>query len=249
MKTCPSCHRAYADESLVFCLDDGARLLRDGAAFDTDATWNLQTPAATVASPRPVAPTAQSTITARPEEFQKAPPPVRRKESRSAALPWVFAIVLVLGASGVLIAWLMTRGSGEETSSRYPSTTPSSSVMTTPSPLATAETAKSATPDEQATPSRPKKESAPTPTPVKERPKPMFAMLNNTSFNGGSRITYYPRTSFALCQADCAGNGNCKALTWIRPGAYNPSDPGMCYLMASVTQRISHPCCISAVRN
>jgi hypothetical protein len=76
----------------------------------------------------------------------------------------------------------------------------------------------------------------------------MFAMMNNTSFNG-SRITYYQRASFALCQADCAGNANCKGLTWIRPGAYNPSDPGMCYLMAAVTAKVSHPCCISAVKN
>jgi hypothetical protein len=84
--------------------------------------------------------------------------------------------------------------------------------------------------------------------PTKERTKPMFAVLNNISFNG-SRITYYQRTSFALCQADCAGNANCKGLTWIRPGAYNPSDPGMCYLMSEVTQRVPHSCCISAVRN
>jgi hypothetical protein len=76
----------------------------------------------------------------------------------------------------------------------------------------------------------------------------MFAVLDNISFNG-SRITYYQSTSFDLCQADCAGNANCKGLTWIRPGAYNASDPGMCYLMSAVTQRVPHACCISAVKN
>jgi hypothetical protein len=83
---------------------------------------------------------------------------------------------------------------------------------------------------------------------MKERPKPMFTTLNNTSLNG-TRITYYQRASFALCKADCAGNANCKGLAWIRPGAYNPSDPGMCYLLSAVTQRVSHECCIAAVKN
>jgi hypothetical protein len=211
MKTCPACRKTYEDESLVFCLADGARLEH---ALDSNATWNLPTPAPTVASPRPTPPTAQSTITSRPEQFQMARPHVSadgtRGEPRRSALPWVFAIVLVLGASGVLIAWLITRGRADDTSGKYPAPTPVPSVLATPSP--------------------------------------MFTELNNISFNG-SRITYYQRTSFALCEADCAGNANCKGLTWIRPGAYNPSDPGMCYLMSAVTDRVPHSCCISAVRN
>ena len=81
-----------------------------------------------------------------------------------------------------------------------------------------------------------------------ERPKAMFTTLNNTSLNG-TRITYYQRASFALCKADCAGNANCKGLAWIRPGAYNPGDPGMCYLLSAVTQRVPHECCIAAVKN
>jgi hypothetical protein len=117
----------------------------------------------------------------------------------------------VLGASGVLIAWIMTRGDAGKTSDRYPTPTPVPSVRPTPSPE-------------------------------------MFAMLDNMTFNG-TRITYYQRTSFELCRADCAGNADCKGLTWIRPGAYNPGDPGMCYLMSEVTARVPHACCISAVRN
>ena len=253
MKTCPSCHRVYEDESMVFCLDDGAILVREGAALDANATWNLPLPGPTVASPRPTSPPGQSTITSRPEQFQMARPQVgaenTRSESRRGALPWVFAIVLVLGASGVLIAWLITRGGDADTSGKYPVPTPVPTIMASPSLVATAETDKSPTPNERAsaTPNRPTKEIAKA-TPTPSRPKPVFAMLNNTSFNG-TRITYYQRTSFALCQADCAGNANCKGLTWIRPGAYNPSDPGMCYLMAAVTQRVAHACCISAVRN
>ena len=244
MKTCPACRRTYEDESLVFCLDDGSRLVREGGAFDTNATWNLPPPGPTVASPRPTPPTAQSTITAPPEPFPRTPPSdvSDRGESRRGIMPWVFAIVLVLAASGVLMAWLMTRGRGDDVSSKSP--TPAPTIIHSPSPVATAAPDKSPTPVERVT-ATPKPPSQPTPTP---RPKPAFAMLNNISFNG-SRITYYPRPSFALCQADCAGNANCKGLTWIRPGAYNPSDPGMCYLMSAVTDRISHSCCISAVKN
>jgi hypothetical protein len=253
MKTCPSCRKAYEDDSLVFCLDDGTRLVREGAGVDANATWNLPVPGPTVASPRPTNPPAQSTIMARPEHFQPAQVGAgdTRDESRRGVLPWVFAIVLVLGASGVLIAWFMTRGRTADTSSRYPASTSAPSVMTSPSPDTTTETART-TPNDRpsATPGRSTKEAdkPPSPTPAKERPKPAFAVLNNTSFNG-SRITYYQRTSFELCQADCAANANCKGLTWIRPGAYNPSDPGMCYLMSAVTQKVSHECCISAVRN
>jgi hypothetical protein len=249
MKICPSCRKTYEDDSLVFCLDDGARLERERAAFDSNATWNLPPPGPTVASPRPTPPTAQSTIASLPEQFQRAPAHVgaddSRSESRRGVLPWVFAIVLVLGASGVLIAWLVTRGRADDRSSKYPVPTAIPSVMVTPSPVATAETDKSPTPNDRPTKETDKPSS---PTPTKERPKPMFAVLNNTSLNG-SRITYYQRTSFALCQADCARNANCKGLAWIRPGAYDPSDPGMCYLMSAVTARVSHPCCISAVRN
>jgi len=204
----------------VFCLDDGARLEREKGASDPNATWNLPQPGPTVASPRPATPTAQSTLTSRPEQFQRqGVQGDGRTESRRSALPWVFAMVLVLGASGVLIAWFMTRGSDTEISGKYPAPTPLPSIVASPLP--------SATPGE--------KES-------------LFTTLNNMTFNG-TRITYYQRTSFALCQADCAGNADCKGATWIRPGTYNPNDPGMCYLMSAVTQRIPHNCCISAVRN
>ena len=95
---------------------------------------------------------------------------------------------------------------------------------------------------------QPSASAMPTLTP-KVEPTPMFAVLNNTSFNGGTRITYYPSPSFGQCQADCAANANCKVFTWIRPGAYNPGEAAMCYLMSAVTDKVTHACCISGVRN
>lgn len=248
MKTCPSCRRTYEDDSLVFCLDDGSRLARESAGYDANATWNLPPPGPTVASPRPTSPTAQSTLTSRPEPFRRVPPADSggRGDSRSSALPWIFAIVVVVAVAGVLAAWLISRSGNSDLSARYPSSTPGPSIMASPSPDPT-EVIINPTPDRKPSPT-PERLATPVSTPREPPPKPMFSTLNNMTFNG-SRITYYQRTSFALCQADCAANANCKGLTWIRPGAYNPSDPGMCYLMSAITQHVAHECCISAVRN
>jgi len=253
MKTCPACRRTYEDESLVFCLDDGSRLVREGGAFDTNATWNLPPLGPTVASPRPTPPTAQSTIVAQPEPYRRTPGrgAADRDESPRSVLPWVFAIVLVLAGSGVLIAWLMTRGGGRDVSSKNPLSTPAPSIVASPPPVSMEQANRSMgeadrplTPLEKSTVT-PKPPAMPAPTP---RPKPTFTVLNNMSLNG-SRITYYQRTSFGLCEADCAGNANCKAATWISPGTYNPSDPGMCYLLSAVTQRVPAAGHITAVKN
>jgi hypothetical protein len=204
-------------------------------------------------------------MTARPEHFQAARPQVSSggstQEPRKSILPWLFAIVLVLGASGVLIAWMMTRGSSDNANGRAANTNGRDDVARSSSPAESTEPTVAATPSggigsgsgtppyqPSATP-RATTEARPSPNPTPERPKPIFNVLNNTTYGGGSRITYYPRASFALCEADCARNGNCKALTWIRPGAYNPGDAAMCYLMYSVTGPVTHECCISAVRN
>lgn len=232
----------------MFCLDDGARLVRDSGAHDPNATWNLPPPGPTVASPRPTSPTAQSTLTSRPEQYRGATPPEGRGDSRSSALPWIFAIVVVLAVAGVLAAWLISRSGNSDLSARYPSPTPGPSIVASPSPLPTRDEMTSPTPERKPSPTPERPPATPVPTPREPPPKPMFSTLNNTTLNG-SRITYYQRTSFAGCQADCAANSSCKAATWIRPGAYNPSDPGMCYLMSAVTARVPHACCISAVRN
>lgn len=244
MKTCPSCGRHYEDDSLVFCLQDGARLAQVTGG-DLNATLHVPPtqPPPTVFQ-TPAAP-AQSTITARPEQFHR---PGRQTAAESAGearrhnpLPWILAIVFVIGMFGVLIAWIVTSGTGNEVSNRLPTPLATATVpASTPEPTIER---REATPERRETPT-----STPRPTPEPTKPKPMFSVMDNTSMDG-SRITYYPRPSFGLCQADCARNPNCRGFTWIRPGAYNSGDSAMCYLMASVTGRSSHACCISAVRN
>lgn len=255
MKICPTCRRKYEDAAIVFCLEDGARL-REITDHDPDATLHLaQTPGPTVGSPsvkpRPTVP-AQPTITARPDQYHLVTPAAGesdREPTRKNALPWIFAIVVVLAVSGVLMAWLLTRGGDDRLSKdSSPTPQPRPSIIQTPGP--TVEPTKTPTVNQETpgpTPN-PTETLRATPQPTKGKPKAMFAVLDNTSFNG-SRITYYPRPSFGLCQADCAANANCKGFTWIRPGAYNPGDSAMCYLMSAVTAKVPHNCCISAVRN
>lgn len=227
MKTCPTCRKTYDDDTLVYCLDDGARLDDPDATRDQNATLNLPVgPTIQAGATRPKGPPTaanpQPTITARPERFQmpySQGAVATEPSSRKSSLPWIFATILVLGISGVVVAWLLTRGRDDDQARRQTGETPVASPRA--SPEATAE--------------------------VKESPTE-FAMLNNITFNG-SRITYYPRQSVAQCQADCSGNNNCRGFTWIRPGAYNPGDSAMCYLMSAVTARVPHACCVSGVRN
>lgn len=256
MKTCPTCQRKYEDASIVFCLEDGARL-RDITERDPEATLHLgQLPGPTVRSPgsppRPTVP-AQATITARPDQYQVVTPDRSgdsdRASTRKSALPWVFAIVVVMAIAGVLMAWLLTRG-GDDRVAKNESPTPQPSASATPTFEPTAQPTRSPA-DDDATP-RPTptatQEPRATPEPTKEKPKSMFAVLNNTSFNG-SRITYYPRQTFGQCQSDCAANSACRGFTWIKPGAYNPGDSAMCYLMSAVTARVPDHRSISGVRN
>jgi hypothetical protein len=271
MKTCPSCHKSYEDDSLVFCLHDGATLLNPTMLpSDPNATLRLPMPNATqpgptVASPQPTAPY-------QPEPPMQWTPPVlaqptlkAAEPSRRSALPWILGIVVVTGIFGVIIALILTRdrGAADPPIARAPTplASPAPSSQITPEPTPTVKQSEQATPTPAAKvpEQRPKKTDdrplpgsvtvtrAP-PERIETRPKPMFKVLNNISFNG-SRITYYPRPSFGMCQADCAGNASCRGFTWIRPGAYNPGDSAMCYLLSAVTQKISHPCCISAVKN
>jgi hypothetical protein len=260
MKTCPSCNRRYEDETMMFCLQDGSRLIPDQK--DDQATWHLpQAPVTEPTRPATVPPTTaspQPTITARPEQFQVKPRQTAASQSyseersRPNVLPWVLAIIFVLGASGILIAWIVTRGRGNESriATNLPTPTPrtdNASSVASPEVLDSPKPSEPPTATNQAL--KNDKPQKPTPLPTLERARPAFTLMNNISYSGGSRITFYARPSVGQCQADCAANASCRAFTWIRPGAYNPGDAAMCYIMASVSGPVSHPCCISGTKN
>jgi hypothetical protein len=253
MKTCPSCHKTYEDSSMVFCLDDGARLSEVRMVPDPSATLHL--PPRRVTEPEPTVASPQSTMRVQPEMRPLNPPAFAASNaggtetSRRSALPWLLGIAIVIGVSGVLIALILTFGRSQS----------DERIASTPTPTASPTQSIEVPGEYEGSPPSSVKLSTPTPGSVtvtratpeqtpRERPKPMFAVLNNISFNG-TRITYYPRPSFGMCQADCASNANCKGITWIRAGAYNPGDSAMCYLLSAGTARVPHACCISAVKN
>jgi hypothetical protein len=225
MKICPTCRKTYEDASIVFCLDDGASL-REIRDSDPDATLHLaQLPGPTVrsqgANPRPTVP-GQATMTARPDQYQVATPhraSDAARESNSKSALPWIFGIVVVLAVAGVLVAWLVTRSGDSGLTKNGSPTP-----------------------------QPSASAMPTVTPQVE-PTPMFAVLNNTSFNGGSRITFYASPSFEQCQADCAANANCKVFTWIRPGAYNPGEAAMCYLMSAVTDKVTHACCISGLRN
>lgn len=100
MKQCPACNRTYADDSITFCLADGALL---SASYDPDATQRIP---ARLTSPPPT-----EVLTAQPAPTEVMPPylpqaqPVRANNSSKYLLA---ALVLIL-VGGILAVVLLNR--------------------------------------------------------------------------------------------------------------------------------------------
>ncbi|HJU52968.1 MAG TPA: nuclear transport factor 2 family protein [Pyrinomonadaceae bacterium] len=139
MKRCPTCQSTYTDDSLTFCLTDGAALV-GGAAFNPQATLPdelqvtlpnqnaatlrddpaepsfPQQPAALAQSPAPPAynapPAGWNPPAWRPLVSQPIPPPRRRNLT-----PWVVGglVSLLLGAAVVVWAIIAARRPADET--------------------------------------------------------------------------------------------------------------------------------------
>jgi hypothetical protein len=158
LKSCPTCHRQYLDDTLGFCLDDGVRLVE---AFDSAATW-VNPPRRDTDPPGDdseitrvaVRPQYQSepTIVARPASSPNyeqlpnpsyTPPPEPPKPGRG---PWMWialalGLVLVLGLGVVGVAAIVYfNGSSSPVSNNAstPKPTPSATATPTPTPEATA---------------------------------------------------------------------------------------------------------------
>ena len=151
MKTCPTCNRPYSDETMVYCLADGARLVNVSRKLDLDATWRLSPPAAeqsitqvppTLAAHQTAEPKPLTTLQYQPglQHAPQQPPQTADSTPRGtrSVLPWIFAIVVVLAGSGVLIAWIVTRSRGDSAVTQTPVTTqvPATSPEPTAEPAA-----------------------------------------------------------------------------------------------------------------
>lgn len=122
MKRCPICRRIYTDNTLNFCLEDGASLESvSNASLDETLTLDAQEPPATEILPAGFAPTVsarKTPPTVRQEarstrnEFHQvaapAPPAAKPRNTTSVVALTVAATILLLGLGG-LGAWLLLR--------------------------------------------------------------------------------------------------------------------------------------------
>jgi len=99
MKRCPDCRRNYTDETLNFCLDDGATLLDGPASFDGPQTAILHE----TDSPSEAATRAHIHTTAHPELL-----PTKRISGRLAV--GLVAAVTILAAAGFTYNTFLHRG-------------------------------------------------------------------------------------------------------------------------------------------
>ena len=125
MKTCPTCHRTYADETISFCLEDGTILSAPYAAQATQPyppSRITEPPATQVMPPVPQAPATML-----------APPPVITRDDRQIYQPepgrnrWplIVGAVVLVAIVGVILAvvagvWMINRNSS---ASKQPSDT------------------------------------------------------------------------------------------------------------------------------
>jgi len=224
MKICRICNRTYADETMNFCLDDGATLsdLYDPNQNRRLPPTMLPTPAPTeILSPGSMPSTSRGPLIPTilspqpPQLYSPGPeaPPARRGRGKK----WVGGVIgtcVILGIGVLSIIWLAQRD-GSDTDRETVIT--NNNLQPSPSPTATKD-------DEV----------------WKER--------NDAVSLQGENLTYYRGTTPERCQSDCEENPQCKGFTFIRKGAYNRDDPPMCYLASKVTGEASHSCCISAVK-
>ncbi|HEY0321583.1 MAG TPA: hypothetical protein VGC66_11540 [Pyrinomonadaceae bacterium] len=175
MKQCPRCNRTYTDDTLSYCLQDGAVLIR---GYDPEATQVNPLPPAsepppTVAYAAPP-PTAPANIP--PAPTPPAPTPSPRQKSRLAVGAMVLA-ALVIGLS--IGGFVVQRYSSP--SLTEPSTSPTPRSMTATTAATPLPVSATPTPALMATPSPGIVQSTP-------KPEPDCVLYNYTSGTSAVRV-------------------------------------------------------------
>lgn len=224
MKYCPSCQSAYADDSLRFCLEDGA-VLRSYAGNSQLPTQDLSE-RETVIRQKPVTSDwEQSRIT----RVAAIRPETKRFNQLPAVILTALTMCVVFG--GLTGAWLWISGGNAE----YKTNFNSDSKNRESSPVKTnANTGK-------------RIQNNKTGSRIDEFT--VWEPINDNVSLNGENLTYYRGTTVERCRADCGANPLCKGFTYIKAGGYNAGDPPMCYLAAEITHAAAHACCISAVKS
>jgi TonB family protein len=144
MKTCAHCHRQYQDETLKFCLDDGALLVPELASTGLNSAGNqtLKLPISRTAQPpgRSTQPPSDPQPTINSVGFQaggaaSSSQNYQRDSRRSPAVLWVFGAIIIAGAA-IAVALIVTRNRGENSQA-------SNQTIAAASPAATAASASS----------------------------------------------------------------------------------------------------------
>src|SRR5262249_31170029 len=129
MKICPKCKRNYADDSLIFCLDDGSLLV---ATYDPDATL-VMNPTPTTPQPGPTVPSIH------PPRPAPQYPAVGSAAQASTGHPHlIYAIagllaVVVVVAGLALVAYLRFGSNGATSANSQPAPSPVSQPSPSPS--------------------------------------------------------------------------------------------------------------------
>lgn len=122
MKHCPACNRTYTDDQLLFCLEDGTKLLQAGtgpgdvpAAFDPNATLAYSPGRETNPPPQNFYPQVPQAPAPAPPSWNPTPyTPSLPTANKSSSKPWIIiavAGVIVLGVGIVVLLAIIGRNS------------------------------------------------------------------------------------------------------------------------------------------
>ena len=138
MKRCPSCKRVYEDDGMLFCLEDGTPLVSQvEKTFDAGETMKIPPPRLTNQAPTEILLDKDASIRTIPtpvlpeRDMPKAAPAPPRERKQSPML-WILGAALILGLSGIVIAWIMTsnRDSGNSQIAQKTNQSENSPVVT-----------------------------------------------------------------------------------------------------------------------
>jgi hypothetical protein len=109
MKQCPTCNRTYADDTITFCLADGALL---SASYDPNATQRIP---ARLTNPPPT-----EVLTAQPAPTEVLPHYLAQAQgarANNSSKYLLAALVLILGGGGILAVVLLNKKTPSTSSS------------------------------------------------------------------------------------------------------------------------------------
>jgi hypothetical protein len=134
MKTCPTCQRGYADETLTFCLVDGSIL---SAPHDPQETQRIPAPRTTAPAPTQVldTPSLHPTIASPHQPLYSDRPRLPSQESRSSRTGLTLGLGVLLGiilALGIAVGFMwLGKNNAVDDDSRIPNTNQSPTATPT----------------------------------------------------------------------------------------------------------------------